>query len=296
VTFSIVARSSDDHSLGVAVASKFLAVGAYVPAAEAGNGAIATQSFANLAYRVSGLALLRSGSTAQQTLDALVDPDDRREERQVGIVGSSGPGATFTGRECNPWAGGKVGDGYAIQGNILTGPEVVSEMERAWLASAEEPDLARRLLAALKAGDAAGGDRRGRQSAAVFVVSPGSGYGGGNDVLADLRVDDHANPVLELERLADLRDLYFGSTPREQYEPLEGPLLAEVADILARVGHPPTGSDPVAVRDALWNWAGVENLEERVCSDPAIDPVVLRELRSHAAASQETRTLGSKNA
>jgi uncharacterized Ntn-hydrolase superfamily protein len=288
VTFSIVARSPDGRSLGIAVASKFLAVGAYVPAAEAGNGAIATQSFANLAYRVSGLALLRSGSTAQQTLDALVAPDERREERQVGIVASSGPGATFTGRECNPWAGGISGDGYAIQGNILTGPEVVSEMEKAWKSSNTPDDLPRRLLAALEAGDAAGGDRRGRQSAALFVVSPGSGYGGGNDVLADLRVDDHADPVVELERLADLRDLYFGTTPPEDYEPLAGALLSEVADLLARVGHPPNGIDLTSVRNALWNWAGVENLEERVSEDPAdaaIDPVVLGELRRHASAS-----------
>lgn len=268
------------------MASKFLAVGAYVPAAEAGTGAIATQSFANLAYRVSGLVLLRSGSTPQQTLDALVAPDDRREERQVGIVGTSGPGATFTGSECNSWAGGTVGDGYAIQGNILTGPEVVAEMERAWLASASFSELPRRLLAALKAGDDAGGDRRGRQSAALYVVRPGSGYGGGDDTLVDLRVDDHPAPVAELERLADLRDLYFGTTPLEQYEPLAGDLLSEVAGLLAGVGHGPAGPDPSSVRAALSDWAGVENLEERVSDDPgqpAIDPVVLGELRKHAS-------------
>jgi uncharacterized Ntn-hydrolase superfamily protein len=284
LTFSIVARSDDATSWGIAVASKFLAVGAYVPAAEAGTGAIATQSYANLAYRLGGLALLRAGSDAQQTLDALVSGDDRREERQVGLVDSEGRAATFTGSGCKPWAGGVAGDGYAIQGNILTGPEVVASMRDAWLDSAGEPLLARRLYAALSAGDSAGGDRRGRQSAALLVVSPGAGYGGGNDVLADLRVDDNPAPLSELERLIDLHDLYFGTSRPEDLVAFVEPLVSEVGGLLTGIGYPPRSGRPADVRDALWDWAGVENLEERVPEEEVIDPVVLRVLRERVGA------------
>jgi uncharacterized Ntn-hydrolase superfamily protein len=284
LTFSIVARSDDATSWGIAVASKFLAVGAYVPAAEAGTGAIATQSYAILAYRLGGLALLLAGSDAQQTLDALVSGDDRREERQVGLVDSEGRAATFTGSECKPWAGGVAGDGYAIQGNILTGPEVVESMRKAWLDSAGEPLLARRLYGALSAGDSAGGDRRGRQSAALLVVSPGAGYGGGNDVLADLRVDDDPAPLTELARLIDLHDLYFGTSRPEDLVAFVEPLVSEVGGLLTGIGYPPRSDRPADVRDALWDWAGVENLEERVPEEEVIDPVVLRVLRERVEA------------
>lgn len=283
MTFSICARSEDGSSLGVAVASKFLAVGAYVPVAEAGAGAIATQSYANLAFRKEGLALLGAGNDAQKTLDTLVAGDDRRSERQVGIVDSLGRSATFTGEECNSWAGGVQGLGYAIQGNVLTGPEVVQSMEEAWIHSATEPALARRLLAALAAGDEAGGDRRGRQSASLLVVSHGAGYGGGNDVLADLRVDDHSEPVSELARLLGLHDLYFGSPRPEDLMVLEGRLLTDVAAMLGRVGFVPRGPGAGEVRQALWDWAGVENLEERVPESNVIDSVVLEVLRERAS-------------
>jgi uncharacterized Ntn-hydrolase superfamily protein len=206
MTFSIVA--TDGSSWGVAVASRFLAVGAAVPAARIGAGAIATQSYANLTYRPDGLALLDAGRSAQETLEALTAADDQREQRQAGIVDATGLAATFTGRECHDWAGGVTGDGYAIQGNILTGPDVLAEMERAWLADNPYVALARRLLAALVAGDEAGGDSRGRQSAAVLVVSPSGGYGG-SDVTMDLRVDDHERPIPELLRLMDLHDTIF---------------------------------------------------------------------------------------
>ena len=249
MTFSIVARSPDGSSWGVAVASKFLAVGAYVPIAEAGAGALATQSYANLAFRREGLALLRAGNSADLTMGALIDPDDRREERQVGIVDSAGGSASFTGSACNSWAGGRTGHGYAIQGNILTGPDVVEAMEESWLESFRgrgEPEpapnagmpLAHRLFQALSAGDSAGGDRRGRQSAALLVVSAGAGYGGGNDVVADLRVDDHAQPLTELARLLDLHELYFGTSPVESMLPLSGDLLSEVSELLEKSGHP----------------------------------------------------------
>jgi uncharacterized Ntn-hydrolase superfamily protein len=279
VTFSIVARSADGSSWGVAVASKFLAVGAYVPAAQAGTGAIATQSYANLTFREDGLALLRSGSDARQTLDALLAGDELREQRQVGVVDRDGTSATFTGAECNPWAGGLAGNDYAIQGNILAGGEVVAAMERAWLESVDQPDLELRLLAALEAGDSAGGDRRGRQSAALFTVRAGGGYGGGNDVVADLRVDDHPEPVKELRRLAVLRDLYFGTTAEDELLALTGPLLADVARMLADLGYPPGDEDPASVRQALWDWACIENLEERVPDALVIDPAVLGELK-----------------
>jgi uncharacterized Ntn-hydrolase superfamily protein len=282
LTFSIVARSADGNSWGVAVASKFLAVGAYVPAAEAGTGAVATQSYANLAFKKDGLALLRSGQNAKKALDALIGADDLRAERQLGIVDWSGSAATYTGDACNLWAGGVAGEGYAIQGNILTGPGVIHAMQQAWLDSASEEDLGRRLLSGLVAGDDAGGDRRGRQSAALLVVSARSGYGGGNDVLADLRSDDHDAPVTELARLLDLHDLYFRSSRPEDLLPLEEPLLSEVGVLLATVGYTPTAMGPPEVRQALWDWASVENLEERVPQGAVIDPVVLVELKKKA--------------
>lgn len=271
MTFSIVA--TDGTAWGVAVASKFLAVGNAVPAARAGVGAIATQSFANLTYRPDGLAHLASGSDAQQTLDALTAADDLREQRQAGIVDANGGAATFTGAECNAWAGGVTGPGYAIQGNILTGPQVVEAMERAWLATDTTSPLATRLLAALTAGDQAGGDRRGRQSAAVLVVTPGGGYGGGSDVQVDLRADDHADPVPELSRLLELHELYFGTTDPAALLPLDGDLAAEVRERLTTLGH--TADD---LDKALADWAGIENLEERMHAG-AIDPVVLDMLR-----------------
>jgi uncharacterized Ntn-hydrolase superfamily protein len=271
VTFSIVA--TDGTAWGVAVASKFLGVGTAVPAAAAGVGAIATQSWANLAYRPDGLAMLRDGKTAQETLDALTSADELRAERQAGIVDAHGRAATYTGSGCNPWAGGVTGDGYAIQGNILVGPEVVEAMQHAWLSSAPDAPMTRRLLAALRAGDDAGGDRRGRQSAALLVVTPEGGYGGGSDVFADLRVDDHPQPVTELTRLLDLHDVYFGKPDPATLLPLDGDLADEVRDRLAALGH--TDADLDA---ALANWAGIENYEERLAPGK-IDPVVLAKLR-----------------
>ena len=209
MTFSIVARSADGESWGVAVASKFLAVGNAVPAAVAGVGAVATQALANVAYKGLALSHLDEGATAGVALQQLLDEDPDRAQRQVGIVDLDGQAASHTGAECLDWAGGVTGACYAIQGNILTGPEVVEAMQQAWLASESEPDLARRLLAVLKAGDDAGGDARGRQSAALLVVREEAGYDGLDDVAVDLRVDDNAflpdgDPIAELARLLDL--------------------------------------------------------------------------------------------
>jgi len=278
MTFSIVARSTDGTAYGVAVASKFLAVGAAVPAAQAGVGALATQSYANLAYRPQGLALLGTGVFAADVVAGLTAADGGRAQRQLGVVGPGGDGATYTGADCHAWAGGVAGDGYAIQGNILTGPEVVAAMEEAWLASAAEAPLARRLLAALRAGDRAGGDRRGRQSAALLVVAPKQGYGGTSDVVVDLRVDDHTNPVFELGRLLDLHHLYFGKPDPRSLQDLTGDLAAEVAQRLTELGHPPAEDTPAALDVALAGWAGIENLEERIVAGQ-IDPAVLKHLR-----------------
>jgi uncharacterized Ntn-hydrolase superfamily protein len=277
MTFSIVARSADGRAHGVAVASKFLAVGAAVPAAEADVGALATQSYANLAYRPQGLALLRTGVGADGVVAGLTAADDGRASRQLGVVGPAGAGATFTGDACHAWAGGAAGDGYAIQGNILTGPEVVAAMEKAWLDSADEPRLVRRLYAALRAGDAAGGDRRGRQSAAVVVVAKGRGYGGTSDVVVDVRVDDHADPLTELGRLLDLHTLYFDKADEADLLALTGELADEVRSRLIALGH--GGPDTAPGLDAaLASWAGVENLEERIVAG-RIDPLVLSYLR-----------------
>jgi uncharacterized Ntn-hydrolase superfamily protein len=275
MTFSIVARSADGTALGVAVASKFLGVGAAVPAALADVGAVATQSYANLAYRPQSLALLGTGMTATDTVKALLAGDSGPvAHRQVGVVGTEGPGATFTGESCHGWAGGAAGDGYAIQGNMLAGPQVVGDMERAWLGGAGEQRLPYRLLGALRAGDDAGGDRRGRQSAALFVVARGMGYGGTSDVWCDLRVDDHPAPVTELARLLEMHTLYFERPDPATLIPLTGAIADEVRERLAAAGEDGDGD----LDEALASWAGVENLEERIVPGH-IDPKVLEILR-----------------
>jgi uncharacterized Ntn-hydrolase superfamily protein len=282
MTFSIVGRSADGTSIGVAVASKFLGVGAAVPAAAAGVGAVASQAFANLAYHPQALTLLRTGASAAETVAGLTAADPGRPTRQLGIVGATGLGATYTGAECGDWAGGRAGEGYAIQGNILTGPEVVEGIELAWVGSDPAWPLGRRLLAALQAGDEAGGDRRGRQSAALLVVSPGGGYGGGSDVAVDLRVDDHAAPVTELARLLELHELYFTRPDPDTLLCLTGELSTDVRTRLASLGH--TGADTAAGLDAaIMQWAGIENYEERIVPG-LIDPVVLDLLRKATPA------------
>jgi uncharacterized Ntn-hydrolase superfamily protein len=274
MTFSIVARSADGLAHGVAVASKFLGVGAAVPAALAGVGAVATQSYANLAYRPQALTLLQTGVSAAYTVQALIAGDSGPvAQRQIGVVGPGGDGGTFTGRDCHPWAGGTAGDGFAIQGNMLAGPQVVDAMGVAWQASVGETRLPYRLLAALRAGDLAGGDRRGRQSAALLVVAKGMGYGGTSDVWVDLRVDDHPDPVAELSRLLDLHTLYFERPDPDTLLPLTGPAAEEVRRLLAEKGHKQPDLD-----EALADWAGIENLEERLVTG-AIDPQVLAVLR-----------------
>jgi uncharacterized Ntn-hydrolase superfamily protein len=256
VTFSIVARAEDGESWGVAVASKFLAVGSAVPAAAAGVGAIATQADANVAYKRLALDHLSDGASAGEVLGRLIGGDEGRDHRQVGIVDADGGSASHTGTACLDWAGGLTGPNHAIQGNILTGPDVVQAMEQAWLGSDPSAPLARRLLAALTAGDAAGGDRRGRQSAALLVVRDGAGYGGGDDTAVDLRVDDHASPIAELARLLELNDLYLTASTDGEKVPVTGALAAELAAF----------ADGRGARDFL-AWVGTENYEMRVAPD-----------------------------
>jgi uncharacterized Ntn-hydrolase superfamily protein len=267
MTFSIVARSEDGESWGVAVASKFLAVGSAVPAAVAGIGAVATQADANVAYKGLALAHLDEGATAEVALARLLEEDEGRAHRQVGIVDVDGNAATHTGTECFDWAGGDTGPGVAIQGNILAGPQVVAAMREAWDANAGEPRLERRLLAALTAGDAAGGDRRGRQSAALLVVRDGAGYGGNDDIAADLRVDDHPDPCAELARLLELHELYLTASTEDEKVPIDGPLRRELEERSQQLGH--------ASLDA---WVGTENYEMRV-GDDWIDRRILAILR-----------------
>lgn len=269
MTFSIVARSADGESWGVAVASKFLAVGSAVPAAVAGVGAIATQADANVAYKGLALAHLDDGATAEVALQRLLEEDDGRDHRQVGIVDVDGNAASHTGPACLDWAGSRTGPGYAIQGNILTGGEVADAIEAAWLASPEDAPLAHRLLEALAAGDEAGGDSRGRQSAALLVVKEEAGYGGLDDIAVDLRVDDHPAPIGELARLLELNDLYLTASTEEEKVPVT-PELADELDRLARAA----GARDFAA------WVGTENYEMRVAADGSwIDRKVLAIIR-----------------
>jgi uncharacterized Ntn-hydrolase superfamily protein len=266
-TYSIVACDLEEKQWGVAVQSKFLAVGSVVPWAEPQVGAIATQAYANPSYGPNGLALLREGLSANEVVERLTSEDEGRDQRQLGVVDASGGSASWTGRLCNDWAGHRNGAGYAAQGNILVGEETVTALATTFEANAHLP-LAQRLIDCLAAAQAAGGDRRGQQSASLLVVEKEGGYAGLSDILVDLRGDDHERPIQELRRIAGLHSRLFGVSPREDWLPLEGKLHAEVDERLARLGY-----------DSLDAWAGVENLEERVDGEDAIDPVVLDALR-----------------
>lgn len=323
MTYSIVALDPATGDLGVAVQSKFLAVGAVVPWAKAGVGAIATQSFANVTYGPEGLALLASGAHAQEALDRLVGADALRSQRQAGVVDASGRSATHTGDECFAWAGGQVGPGFAAQGNILAGPAVVDGLVDTLLAGGRPfPEL---LVACLAAADAAGGDRRGRESASLLIVREGAGYGGGNDIWVDLRVDHHDDPIGELGRLLDLHRLYLDRPAVDELMPITEELARELRTLMGAIGaepggrfsgvyqpmwqslglpapsgglpapgseaatateRPMTGTPrelpdgwTMAWHDALGDWMGVANLEERLAAPGWIDPRVLAVLR-----------------
>jgi uncharacterized Ntn-hydrolase superfamily protein len=280
MTFSIVARDPLTNELGIAVQSKFLAVGAVVPWARAGVGAIATQSWANTSYGPRGLELLASGLTAAEVLRRLIDEDDGRASRQVGIVGVSGEPVTYTGDQCYPWAGGRTGEHYTCQGNILTGEETVLAMAHTF----EETTglLCDRLVAALAAGQAAGGDSRGQQSAALLVVREAGGYGGFNDRFIDLRVDDSSHPIEELQRILQLHKLYLFPSNRADILKIDEAIARELQELLSTTGDYQgaiTGSYDNVTRDAMRKFSGRENLEERWFEDARIDRVVLEFMR-----------------
>ena len=272
-TYSVVACDLEAREWGVAVQSKFLAVGSGVPAAEPEVGAIATQALANMRYGPDGLAFLREGLSAEETVARLTEADEGRVHRQLGVVDAHGRAATYTGHACLDWAGGVTGKGYAAQGNILVSEETVTALARTFEES-EERSLARRLLSCLVAAQAAGGDRRGQQSAALLVVRKNGGYMGTSDAVLDLRVDDHERPIEELARIYELHDLLFGETPEEEWLEVEEQLAAELRERLNRLGY-----GDKALPEAFEAWAGTENLEERVTGIDRIDPVVLAELR-----------------
>ena len=283
MTFSIVARDPQAGESGIVVQSKFLAVGAVVPWAKAGVGAIATQSWANTSYGPRGLELLASGLSVQETLAQLIGEDDGRASRQVGIVGVDGQPATFTGDQCFPWAGGQVGEHYTCQGNILVGKDTVLAMARTFEQTTGR--LCDRLVAALAAGQAAGGDSRGQQSAALLVVRQGGGYGGFNDRFIDLRVDDHPQPINELKRILQLHKLYLFPPDPADILVIDHDVARELQQLLTVLGDYQgaiSGSYDEVTRAAFRKFSGRENLEERWFEDARVDRTVLEFLRQKA--------------
>ena len=279
-TFSIAAYDPATGDFGVAVASKFPAVGAMVPFAKAGVGAVATQALANLEYGPKGLQMMELGLSAEEAMAKLTENDPQRDDRQLGLVDAQGRSAAWTGKSCFNYAGHITGENFSAQGNILTGPEVVQAIAKSFQSS--KGSLAERLMAALEAGDAAGGDRRGKESAALLVVRAGAGYGGVTDRWIDLRVDDHPEPVRELRRLLGVHTLYFGET--KELVPLTPELVKEIQEVLKRAGFykgEVNGVYDAATRKALEDFQGWENLEMRFRKDDQIDRVVLDYIRAH---------------
>jgi uncharacterized Ntn-hydrolase superfamily protein len=279
-TFSIVARDPKTGEIGVAVASKFLAVGSIVPWAKAGIGGIATQSWAKTSFGPDGLKMLAEGKSAQEVLDALLEQDDNREWRQIGIVDNQGNSAAFTGKKCETFEGHITGEGYTVQGNMLEGPEVLDAMSIAFQYA--RGDLAARLLAALVAGDEAGGDRRGRQSAAIYIVREKGSYDGLIDKYIDLRVDDHERPIVELQRLLALHRLFLGETDPNKLRPLEGEVLNELIGHLIRFDYLSEGtftSYDSNVKRAFQRYCAVENFDTRWREDEQIDEEILVYMR-----------------
>lgn len=285
-TFSLVACDPRTGDLGVAVASKFLAVGAVVPWARAGVGAVAAQAWANTSYGPRGLDMLAAGKSPKEALDTLIQHDPQAEHRQAGIVDAKGHSATWTGNECHSWAGGIAGPNFAAQGNILVGDATITAMAETF--QRETGTLWRRMLAALAAGQAAGGDSRGQQSAALLVVRENGGYGGFNDRMIDLRVDDAARPIDELSRLLDMYELLFLKPQPEDMLPVDNRLASELQRLLTITGDYQgtlTGAWGSQTYSALERFGSRENLEERLMHNPAdarIDRKVLEYLREHA--------------
>jgi uncharacterized Ntn-hydrolase superfamily protein len=271
-TYSIVACDLEAQQWGVSVQSKFLSVGSVVPWAEPHVGAIATQAYANPRYGPNGLDLLRQGLSAEEVVERLTSEDDGRDHRQLGIVDGQGRAATYTGNECMDWAGGRTGEGYAAQGNILVNKETVDAMAETFESSSGP--LAVRLIDCLAAAQEAGGDSRGQQSSALLVVERDGGYARMSDVVVELRVEDHELPIEELRRIYTLHDEIFGKTPRRLWLDVDDALATELRERLAKLGH------DGELEDAFTSWTGKENLEDRVDGIEQIDPVVLEALRS----------------
>ncbi|MDQ7843108.1 MAG: DUF1028 domain-containing protein [Armatimonadota bacterium] len=289
-TFSIVALDPATCELGVGVASKFLAVGAAVPWARSGAGAVATQAWANLSYGPEGLALLEQGLGAEEVVRRLTEADQDREHRQVGVVDRTGGAAAWTGRECFRWAGHRTGRGYTCQGNILTGEAVVTAMAATFEHSSGP--LPERLVTALEAGQAEGGDSRGQQSAALYVVKEKGGYGGWLDRYIDLRVDDHPTPIAELRKLLELHRLYFGATVPQNLTRLAGNVAGEVQEILRRLGFYDgeiTGVYDLRTKEAFRRFCAVENFEERWRDDDFADREILTFMRKRYGAPADGR-------
>lgn len=283
-TFSIVAVDPEKGELGIAVQSKFLAVGAAVPWAKAGAGAIATQALANLDYGEIGLKLLKKGYSAQETLDALLALDDKRDERQVGIVDIKGTSAAFTGKKCFNWAGHVTGKNFSCQGNILVSEDTVKQMAETF--EKTEGTLARRLVEALDKAQEAGGDKRGRQSAALLVVKNGGSYGGFNDRYIDLRVDDDPEPIKKLQYLLGLHELYFDRTKPEEKIAVSYDTAKEIQEALKKLGYYKgdiDGSFEGYAKNAYDEFCSIENFEERMLEGNFVDRNVLEFLirKSH---------------
>src|SRR6476619_3669746 len=271
-TFSIAACDLEASQWGVATQSKFLAVGSVVPWAEPQIGAIATQAYANPRYGPDGLALLREGLNAEEVVERLTQVDDGRDHRQLGVVDGKGGSASYTGSECMDWAGGRTGPCFAAQGNILVSAETVDAIAETFERTSGAP-LAERLLDCLDAAQAAGGDRRGQQSAALLIVERDGGYAGLSDEVVDLRVDEHELPLTELRRIYLMHQAIFGRTPSMDWLDVDEQLAGELQERLARLGF------DGELEPAFTTWAGQENLEERVDGVERVDPVVLEELR-----------------
>ena len=283
-TFSIVGRDPDTGEIGVAVQSKFLAVGNAVPWAKAGCGAIATQALANLDYGQVGIILLEKGYTAQETLKTLLAMDEKREDRQIGIVDRDGNSAAFTGKNCFNWAGHINGKNYSCQGNILVSEDTLKVLADTFLNA--KGSLARRLANALDKAQDAGGDRRGRQSAALLVVKDKGSYGGYNDRYIDLRVDDDPDPIKKLIHLLDLHELYFNKTRPEEMIRIDEAMALKMQDALKKLGYYSgtiDGNYNEVTRKAYENFCGVENFEERICEGTYVDKNVLSFLMKKAS-------------
>jgi uncharacterized Ntn-hydrolase superfamily protein len=271
-TYSIVACDIEAEQWGVSVQSKFLSVGSVVPWAEPHVGAVATQAYANPRYGPNGLELLRQGLSAQEVVDRLTSEDEGRDHRQLGIVDGQGRAANYTGSECMDWAGGRTGEGYAAQGNILVSKETVDALAESFELSSGP--LAERLIDCLAAAQEAGGDSRGQQSSALLVVERDGGYARMSDVVVELRVEDHERPIEELRRIYALHDEIFGKTPRRLWIDVDDALAGELAERLAKLGY------EGELEASFTSWTGKENLEDRVDGIEQIDPVVLEALRS----------------